>query len=63
VLLGNHPFLAPVDLEVIEQQLISARGGTHPAIIGSARSSAFFDEILKIVDEKLVAEPPKGPPR
>jgi len=35
----------------------------HPAIIGPARINEFFDAILTIVDEKLVAEPPKGPPR
>ena len=61
--LGNHPFLSPVDLEVIEQQLGARPGGMHPAIIGPARITAFFDAILKIVDEKLVAEPPTGPPR
>lgn len=63
VALGNHPFLSPVDLEVVEQQLSSLPGGMHPAIIGPARITAFFDAILTIVDEKLVAEPPKGPPR
>ena len=63
VALGNHPFLSPVDLEIVEQQLSSRSGGMHPAIIGPARITAFFDAILKIVDEKLVAEPPKGPPR
>ena len=73
VALGNHPFLAPVDLEIIEQQLSrlrqgfgaqgSGEGAMHPAVIGPARITAFFDAILKIVDEKLVAEPPAGPPR
>ena len=64
VALGNHPFLAPVDLDVIEQQLSSnPLATTHPAVLGPARITAFFDAILKIVDEKLVAEPPKGPPR
>ena len=62
VALGNHPFLSPVDLEVVEQQL-SSRPSTHPAAIGPARITAFFDQILKIVDEKLAAEPPTGPPR
>lgn len=63
VALGNHPFLAPVDLEAIEHQLSSGAGASHPAVIGPARITAFFDAILKIVDEKLVAEPPLGPPQ
>ena len=63
VALGNHPFLAPIDLEMIEQQLSAGAGASHPAVIGPARITAFFDAILKIVDEKLVAEPPKGPPQ
>lgn len=63
VALGNHPFLSPVDLEIIEQQLGSRAGGAHPAVIGPAAITDFFDAILKIVDEKLVAEPPTGPPR
>jgi hypothetical protein len=65
VALGNHPFLAPVDLEVIEQQLSSGAGASasHPAVIGPARITAFFDAILTIVDEKLVAEPPVESPR
>lgn len=60
VVLGNHPFLAPIDLEVIESELRSAGRTTHPAVIGAARVTGFFDAILKIVDEKLVAEPPTG---
>jgi metallo-beta-lactamase class B len=63
VALGNHPFLSPVDLETIEQQLTSRPAGMHPAVIGPAAITAFFDAILKIVDEKLVAEPPTGPPK
>ncbi len=63
VALGNHPFLAPIDLEVVEQQLSAGRGAAHPAVIGPARITAFFDDILKVVDEKLTAEPPTGPPR
>lgn len=57
VLLGNHPFLGPRDLEEIEAQLKQRRGGEHPAVIGPAAVTGFFDAILKIVDEKLVAEP------
>ena len=73
VALGNHPFLSPVDLEVVEQQLSRLRQGSgaqgsdpgamHPAVIGPAAITAFFDAILTIVDEKLVAEPPTGPPQ
>lgn len=61
VALGNHPFLSPVDLEIVEQQLSSRRDGSHPAVIGPSAITGFFDAILKIVDEKLVAEPPSAP--
>jgi metallo-beta-lactamase class B len=60
VALGNHPFLAPVDLEDIERQMNVRRQEAHPAVIGAERVTGFFDAILKIVDEKLVAEPPNG---
>ena len=58
VSLGNHPFLAPKDLAEIESELKTRGQGPHPAVVGAARVDAFFGEILKIVDEKLVAEPP-----
>jgi metallo-beta-lactamase class B len=58
VLLGNHPFLGPRDLEEVEAELKQRRSGAHPAVLGPAAINGFFDAILKIVDEKLVAEPP-----
>ncbi len=58
VALGNHPFLAPKDLAEIETELKTRGQGPHPAVLGAARVDAFFADILKIVDEKLVAEPP-----
>jgi metallo-beta-lactamase class B len=59
VALGNHPFLSPVDLEIIEKRLAAGRqAAAHPAVVGPAAVTAFFDAILAIVDEKLVAEPP-----
>lgn len=61
VALGNHPFLSPVDLEIVEQQLGSRREGAHPAVIGPSAITGFFDAILKIVDDKLIAEPPAAP--
>jgi hypothetical protein len=60
VLLGNHPFLAPRDLEEVEAQL-KTRGNAHPAVLGPAAITGFFDAILTIVDEKLVVEPPARP--
>jgi hypothetical protein len=63
VALGNHPFLAPRDLEAIERQLQTRGQGAHPAVLGRAAIDAFFDAILKIVEEKLVAEPPSAPRR
>lgn len=62
VALGNHPFLMPKDIEIIEKELPSRGNGPHPAALGPQRNDAFFDAILKVVDEKLVAEPPTGPP-
>lgn len=62
VALGNHPFLAPKDLEIVETELKTRGTGPHPAILGPEKINAFFDAILKVVDEKLVAEPPTGPP-
>jgi metallo-beta-lactamase class B len=56
--IGNHPFLGPKDLEIVEAELKTRRGGPHPGVLGPAAITGFFDAILKIVDEKLVAEPP-----
>lgn len=61
VALGNHPFLAPKNLADIERDLQTRGQGAHPAVLGRAAIDAFFDAILKIVDEKLVAEPPSTP--
>jgi metallo-beta-lactamase class B len=61
VALGNHPFLSPKDLEVIERELRQRGNGPHPATLGPSAITAWFDEILKIVDEKLIAEPPPSP--
>jgi len=59
VALGNHPFLAPKDGEQVERELAS-RGANapHPGVLGAAAINTFFDQILAIVNEKLVAEPP-----
>ena len=62
VALGNHPFLGPKDLEIVEAELKTRGSGPHPAVIGPERVNAFFDAVLKIVEEKLVVEPPTGPP-
>jgi len=62
VALGNHPFLAPKDLEIVESELKTRGNGPHPAALGPQRIDAFFDAILKVVDERLIADPPTGPP-
>jgi metallo-beta-lactamase class B len=62
VALGNHPFLAPKDLEIVEMEIKTRGSGPHPAVVGPQRVDAFFDAILRVVDEKLIAEPPTGPP-
>lgn len=58
VALGNHPFLAPKDLGEIEGELKTRGQRPHPAVLGGPRVDTFFGDILRIVDEKLVAEPP-----
>jgi metallo-beta-lactamase class B len=61
VMLSNHPFLMPRDLEDIEAALKTRGGGVHPAVLGPAAIDAFWGAVLSIVDEKLVAEPPAKP--
>jgi metallo-beta-lactamase class B len=61
VMLSNHPFLMPRDLEEIEAALKTRGNGPHPAVLGPQAINAFWDAVLKIVDEKLVAEPPTKP--
>ena len=58
VALGNHPFLAPKDLADVERELPRRGTGPHPAVIGPAAIDRFFDQILAVVNEKLIAEPP-----
>jgi metallo-beta-lactamase class B len=62
VALGNHPFLVPKDLEIVEMELKTRGNGPHPAVLGAQKNNEFLDAILKLVDEKLIAEPPTGPP-
>jgi metallo-beta-lactamase class B len=61
VMLSNHPFLMPRDLEEIEMALKTRGNGPHPAVLGPAAINRFWDAVLTIVDEKLVAEPPVKP--
>jgi metallo-beta-lactamase class B len=58
VALGNHVFLSPKDLAEIEAELPKRGNGPHPAVLGPAAITRFFDQILAVVNEKLVAEPP-----
>jgi metallo-beta-lactamase class B len=63
VAVGNHPFLAPRDLEEVQAALERRGNGPHPAVLGPAAINGFFDAILAIVNEKLMAEPPpRGAP-
>jgi hypothetical protein len=32
-------------------------------VLGAQKNTEFFDAILKVVNDKLVAEPPTGPPQ
>jgi metallo-beta-lactamase class B len=58
VALGNHVFLSPRDLADIEAELPPRGNSPHPAVIGPEAIDRFFDQILAVVNEKLVAEPP-----
>jgi metallo-beta-lactamase class B len=61
VMLSNHPFLMPKDLEAIEAALQTRGSGPHPAVLGPAAIDGFWNAVLAIVDEKLVVEPPTRP--
>jgi metallo-beta-lactamase class B len=62
VILGNHPFLMPRDLEYdIEKDFAKRGNGPHPAVLGAAKINAWFDEVLKVVREKQASEQ-KGRP-
>jgi metallo-beta-lactamase class B len=57
VILGNHPFLMPRDLEQdVEKDLATRGNGPHPAVVGAAKINEWFDQVLKVVNEKLVSE-------
>ena len=57
VALGNHPFLEPVDMELDVEKGLATRGnGPHPAVVGPVRINAWFDQILKVANEKLATE-------
>lgn len=57
VVLGNHPFLAPKDIELdVEKNLATRGNGPHPAIVGPAMIDEWFDTILKVANEKLAME-------
>jgi metallo-beta-lactamase class B len=57
VILGNHTFLMPRDLEKdIEPALATRANGPHPAVPGAAKINEWFDAVIKVVNEKLAAE-------
>lgn len=63
VMLPNHPFLMPRGLADIEADLrMRGEGSPHPAVLGEHVIEGFFDDVLEIVDRKLVEEPPTGAP-
>ena len=62
VMLGNHPFLMPRDLELeIEPELAKRGDGPNPAIVGAASINQWFDAVLKVANEKLVSEQGQKP--
>lgn len=57
VMLGNHPFLMPRDLELeIEPELAKRGEGPNPAIVGPVVINQWFDAVLKVANEKLITE-------
>ncbi len=57
VVLGNHPFLSPNDLELDVEKNLATRGdGPHPAVVGPEKINLWFDAILKVANEKLAME-------
>jgi len=57
VVLGNHPFLAPRDLELnVERDLATRGNGPHPAVVAPAEINEWFDAVLKVANEKLATE-------
>lgn len=62
VMLGNHPFLMPRDLELEIEPALAKRGdGPNPAVVGPASINQWFDAVLKVANEKLVAEQSQKP--
>ena len=57
VVLGNHPWLMPKDLEQeIEPALTARRSGPNRAVVGPQSINEWFDALLKLVREKASAE-------
>jgi metallo-beta-lactamase class B len=57
VMLGNHPFLMPRDLELeIEPELAKRGDGPNPAVVGPAAINQWFDAVLKVANDKLASE-------
>jgi hypothetical protein len=57
VVLGNHPFLSPVDMELdVEKNLATRGNGPHPALVGPAKINEWFDAVIKLANEKLALE-------
>ena len=42
----------------METELKTRGTGPHPGVLGPQRINAFWDHVLRVVDEKLIAEPP-----
>lgn len=57
VVLGNHPFLQPMDMELDVEKGLETRGnGPNPAIVGPEKINEWFDQILKVASEKQATE-------
>lgn len=54
-LLGNHPWLMPVNLGDIEKGLASRGRGAHPVLVGPAKNNEWLDSVIKVTKEKLAA--------
>ena len=55
-MLGNHPWLMPVQLGEVQKALANRRGGApHPAALGAAKNNEWLDQVIKVTKEKLAA--------
>src|SRR6266850_5302751 len=53
VMLSNHPWLMPRTLDDIQKGLANRATATHPAVLGPAKISEWFDAVINVTKQKL----------